>query len=71
MKRYVHIREMIEYVTSNNVTQFADLMNYARVEHFEDWYPLLKRSRNSCAYVMGQYIKSVRNRSLAVLNSAR
>jgi|GEM_PF-392288 len=66
--RYLLIGEMREYVANNNVTEFADLFDYAATERFEDWFPLLC---DSCAYIMGQYIKSVRNKLLAMMNDGR
>ena len=36
-----------------------DLMDYAREERFDDWFPLLC---DSCCIVMNSYIKSARHR---------
>ena len=58
-ERYTYIREMLAYVKDNGITEFQDLMDYAAVEHPDDWFPLLC---DSCAYVVGQYIKSQRHR---------
>lgn len=58
-ERYTVIRDMIYYVKKNHITEFQDLMDYAAVEHFDDWFPLLC---DNSAYVVGQYIKSQRNR---------
>lgn len=60
-ERYTLIREMIDYVRSAGVTEFQDLMDYAAAERFDDWFPLLC---DSCAYIVGQYIKSQRHRAL-------
>ena len=58
-ERYTIIRDMISYIKSNNISEFQDLMDYAASEHFDDWFPLLC---DSSAFVVGQYIKSVRHR---------
>lgn len=58
-QRYEIIRDMIAYVKQNGVTEFQDLMDYAAAEHFDDWFPLLC---DNSAFVLGQYIKSVRHR---------
>ena len=60
-ERYTLIKEMIDYVRSAAVTEFQDLMDYAAAERFDDWFPLLC---DSCAFVVGQYIKSQRHRAL-------
>lgn len=61
-ERYTIIKEMIDYVRSAAITEFQDLMDYAAAEHFDDWFPLLC---DSCAFVVGQYIKSQRHRALS------
>jgi len=58
-ERYVFIWEMREYVRKNDILEFCDLFDYAAENRFEDWFPLLC---DSCAYVMGQFIKSCRNK---------
>lgn len=60
-ERYTLIKEMIDYVRSAAVTEFQDIMDYAAAERFDDWFPLLC---DSCALVIGQYIKSQRYRAL-------
>lgn len=60
-ERYTMLRDMIDYIRSAGVTEFQDLMDYAAAEHFDDWFPLLC---DNSAYVVGQYIKSQRHRSL-------
>ena len=60
-ERYPLIKEMIDYVRSAAVTEFQDLMDYAAAERFDDWFPLLC---DSCAFVVGQYIRSQRHRAL-------
>lgn len=58
-ERYTYIKEMIAYIKEAGITEFQDLMDYAAAEHPDDWFPLLC---DSCAYVVGQYIKSQRHR---------
>lgn len=62
-ERYTAIREMIEFVKTENITEFQDLMDYASYERFEDWFPLLC---DNSAYVVSQYIKSCRHRVMTV-----
>lgn len=61
-QRYELIKDMITYIRSKGVTEFQDLMDYAADEHFSDWFPLLC---DNSSYVIGQYIKSQRNRALS------
>lgn len=61
-ERYSIIRDIIDYIRSSGVTEFQDLMDYASDKHFDDWFPLLC---DSCAFVVGQYIKSQRHRAVA------
>lgn len=56
--RYVMISEMADYVESNDIIEFADLFNYARLNRFDDWFPLLC---DNSAFIMGQFIKSKRH----------
>ena len=49
---------MLNYVNDNNITEFQDLMNYA-MEEQEEWFRYLC---DNCAYVVQEYIKSVRHR---------
>lgn len=59
-ERYSMIRDMLEYVKHNGVTEFQDLMDFAIAEHFDDWFPLLC---DNSAYVLERYIKSQRHRA--------
>lgn len=61
-ERYKLISDMMMYIRSKGITEFQDLMDYAADEHFNDWFPLLC---DNSAFVIGLYIKSQRNRSLA------
>lgn len=58
-ERYDLIDEMIAYVKDNDVTEFQDLMDYARKERKDTWFPLLC---DNSAYVVTLYIKSQRHR---------
>lgn len=58
-ERYTMIKEMCEYVGSNNITDFYELMDYAMDNQFDTWWPLLC---DSSAYIVNQYIKSNRQR---------
>lgn len=58
-KRYELIKEMQDWVKENGITEIQDLMDEARQNRFDDWFPLLC---DSSSYVMGAYIKSQRHR---------
>ena len=58
-QRYELIREMQEWCRENCCIEMQDLMDYAREERFDDWFPLLC---DSCCIVMNSYIKSARHR---------
>lgn len=64
-ERYTIIRDMCSFVRANDICEFQDLVDYAMEEHFDDWFPLLC---DSCAYVVGQYIKSQRHRASIIDN---
>lgn len=55
--RYRYIKDMMDFVDEQGITEFADLLKYARTERFDDWFQSLC---DDSAFVMGQYIKSVR-----------
>lgn len=57
--RYQLIGEMRKWVNESNCVEFCDLFDYAAEEHFDDWFPLLC---DNSAYIMGEFIKSRRNR---------
>jgi len=57
--RYQLIGEMRQWVNENNCVEFCDLMDYAYQEHPDDWVPMLC---DNSTYVMGEYIKSRRNK---------
>lgn len=59
-ERYTMIRDMMEFVKAHNIIEFQDLMDFAMIEHFDDWFPLLC---DNSAIVMINYIKSCRHRN--------
>lgn len=62
-ERYTLIADMIAYIKDNNICEFQDLVDYARVNERDTWFPLLC---DSCSFVVGQYIKSQRHRQSIV-----
>ena len=66
--RYAAIRKMCQYCKENNVVEFYELMDYAMAERFEDWFPLLC---DNSAYIVNQYIKSIRQRTIVEINKIR
>ena len=58
-ERYSLIREMMMFIKDNGIIEFQDLIDYAMVNRFDDWFPLLC---DNSSYVIGQYIKSQRHR---------
>ena len=61
-ERYSIIADMMEHVRKYNVTEFAELVEFAAKYHRDDWFPLLC---DNSAYVMTMYIKSKRFQALA------
>lgn len=59
-ERYTQIGDMCDFVKDNRITELQDLMDYARSERFDTWWPLLC---DNSAYIIGQYIKSQRHRN--------
>lgn len=58
-ERYELIAEMMDFIDNNDVMEIKEILDYARAERFEDWFPLLC---DNSAYIIGQYIKSNRHR---------
>ena len=58
-QRYDLIVEMMEYIRESKICEFQDLMDYAAAERRQDWFPLLV---DNSAFVIGQYLKSIRHR---------
>ena len=59
-RRYELLAEMIDFIQEQHVTEFIDLMSYARHHRRNDWFPLLC---DNSAYIVNQCIKSVRCRT--------
>ena len=57
--RYELIGDMMDFISENDVLEYFDFVEYARREHFDDWFPLLC---DNASYVIGQFIKSNRHR---------
>lgn len=55
--RYKYIKDMMDFVDEQGITEFADLLRYARVKRYDDWFQSLC---DDSSFVIGQYIKSVR-----------
>lgn len=58
-ERYVLIREMVEFIKKNEISEFYDLMQYAMSERFDDWFPLLC---DNSTYIISNVIKSYRHK---------
>lgn len=56
--RYEAIKQMKIYIKENNIIEFADLLDYS-ADNNEEWFRYLC---DSCAYIVQQYIKSLRHR---------
>lgn len=57
--RYSLIKEMIDYITQQEITEFEDLVVYAMNNRFDDWFPLLC---DNSTYIVSNFIKSRRYR---------
>lgn len=60
--RYTAIKEMRQFVHQNAITEFSDLFDYA-AENNDEWFSMLC---DNSAYIIGQYITSLRNKSRAI-----
>jgi hypothetical protein len=60
-QRYLLINDMLEFIKVHDVIEYMDFMNYARDEHFDDWFPLLC---DSCSTIVKAVISSNRHRSV-------
>ena len=58
-ERYTLIRDIIQYIKDSDIVEFTDLIDYASIHHYDDWFPLLC---DNCAYVVNMYISSNRHR---------
>lgn len=52
---------MMEFIDSQGIVEMKSLLDHARRERFDDWFPLLC---DNSAYIMDSYIKSNRHRKL-------
>lgn len=57
--RYMMIKEMIQYVQDNQITEFEDILLYSMNHKFDTWFPLLC---DNSAYIVSTAINSKRNR---------
>ena len=57
-ERYELIREMMEFINNQGITEMKDMLDYAMRERFDDWFPLLC---DNSAYIIDSYIKSNRH----------
>ncbi len=56
-----YMKEMLDFVASHGITEFYDLVDYAREYEYDTWFPIL--AHHSC-YMIINYIKSSRHRKL-------
>ncbi len=59
-ERYKLINDMMQCIDDNGIEEFFDFVNYARINEFDTWFPLLCDSN---AFLISNYIKSARNKS--------
>lgn len=64
--RYALLREIIEYIRAEKITEFADLLFYAMDDRPDDWLPLLC---DSSTIMLTELIKSNWRKEKAVLES--
>jgi len=57
-ERYTLLKEMLDYIEQENITEFIDIVMYASKNREDDWFPLLA---DNSAYFIGQVIKSKRH----------
>ena len=55
-----YVKDMLDFVQEHNITEFFELVDYARENEFDTWFSFL--SRHSC-YMIINYIKSSRYRN--------
>lgn len=55
------ISEIMDYIDQEDITEYVDLLQYARLYKFDSWFAMLC---DSCSYVVGQYIKSNRHKRI-------
>jgi len=52
------LNDIFQYISDNKVMELKTLIDYARAERFDDWYPVIMESST---YVISLYIKSARH----------
>lgn len=57
-EKYTLIAEILDFIDDNTITEFTDLMKYARTDRKDDWFPLLCDSNT---FLICTYIKSQRH----------
>lgn len=58
-ERYFIIGEILDFCKEEGIIEYQDLMDYARYNRPDDWFPLLC---DGCTYVITNYLKSARHR---------
>jgi len=57
-QRYSLLRDMFDYIEEHNLTEYKDFVNYARIHHYDDWWPLIC---DNSTYLLTSFIKSQRH----------
>ena len=57
--KYLMIKEMIQFIKDNNITEYIDFMEYCANNKFDDWFRLLC---DNCSFVIQGVITSNRNK---------
>lgn len=57
--KYLAIKDMIQFIKDNNITEYIDFMDYCSVNKFDDWFRLLC---DNCSFVIQGVITSNRNK---------
>ena len=68
IERYNYIKEMCMFVTENDILEFQDLLDYAMLNRFDDWFRLLI---DNCTLVMTRYIASRRRKYVADISEMK
>ena len=59
-ERYEIINDIEEYIAENNITEFKDICDIARVAHFDTWHPVL--CQPGTASIIHSYVTSLRHK---------
>ena len=57
--KYLAIRDMIQFIKDNEITEYIDFMDYCSMNKFDDWFRLLC---DNCSFVIQGVITSNRNK---------